>query len=263
MLAKFADRGTVHNVGNVGDVGEQGCCSECWRCWRRWRRWQTGVLFKMLATLANRGTVQNVGDVGDVGEQGYCSECWRRWRTGVLFRKLATLANRGTVQNVGDVGEQGYCSECWRRWRQEPVQVTSPKEIAFTASLSKTITLGSGQAIVYDTIMMNYGNAYNNNSGHFTAPVSGIYLASAGIVAEPGKRVAIDLFLNSKFMYVTMYVDARSIRPYAYSSKTFPIFLRQGDNIWFQGRLGYEGSSVYGFPNYLHTYFAGVLLNQI
>ena len=143
------------------------------------------------------------------------------------------------------------------------MQVTNPMAISFTASLSKTITLGSGQPIVYDMIMENYGNAYNEHSGHFTAPVGGIYLISAGIVAEPGKRVVIDFFLNSTFMLVTMYVDARSIRSYAYSSKTFPILLRKGDNIWFQGRAGYEGRSVYGFPNYLHTYFSGGLLNQI
>ncbi|CAG2240495.1 C1QL [Mytilus edulis] len=116
------------------------------------------------------------------------------------------------------------------------MQVTNPMAISFTASLSKTITLGSGQAIAYDMIMENCGNAYNEHSGHFTAPVSGIYLVSAGIVAEPGKRVAIDFFLNGTFMLVTMYVDARSISSFAYSFKTFPIFLRKGDNIWLQGR---------------------------
>nr|CBX41743.1 putative C1q domain containing protein MgC1q94 [Mytilus galloprovincialis] len=61
--------------------------------------------------------------------------------------------------------------------------------VAFTAWLSKTTTLGTNHAVVYNKLLLNKGNAYNAHTGHFTAPVRGLYLLSASIMASPRKQV--------------------------------------------------------------------------
>ncbi|XP_063438552.1 complement C1q tumor necrosis factor-related protein 3-like [Mytilus trossulus] len=48
-------------------------------------------------------------------------------------------------------------------------------EVAFHARLTPYITLGSRQTVIFDQVITNIGQAYNQHSGHFTAPFDGIY----------------------------------------------------------------------------------------
>ncbi|XP_052083614.1 complement C1q-like protein 4 [Mytilus californianus] len=71
--------------------------------------------------------------------------------------------------------------------RLAPTSTTPPLKVAFAAGLSKTITsLGSHQAIEYDEVITNEGNAYDARHGHFIAPMKGMYLISATITAAAG-----------------------------------------------------------------------------
>ncbi|OPL33735.1 hypothetical protein AM593_02595, partial [Mytilus galloprovincialis] len=48
-------------------------------------------------------------------------------------------------------------------------------EVAFHARLKPYITLGSRQTVIFDQVITNIGKAYNQHTGHFTAPYDGIY----------------------------------------------------------------------------------------
>ncbi|VDI05781.1 Hypothetical predicted protein [Mytilus galloprovincialis] len=48
-------------------------------------------------------------------------------------------------------------------------------QVAFHARLTQHVTLGTTQTVIYDHVITNIGKAYNQHTGHFTAPCNGIY----------------------------------------------------------------------------------------
>ncbi|XP_063438548.1 complement C1q tumor necrosis factor-related protein 3-like [Mytilus trossulus] len=48
-------------------------------------------------------------------------------------------------------------------------------KVAFHARLTPHVTLGSTQTVIFDHVITNIGKAYNQHTGHFTAPCNGIY----------------------------------------------------------------------------------------
>jgi hypothetical protein len=58
--------------------------------------------------------------------------------------------------------------------------------VAFTAVLAHGATLGPHQAVEFDKVMTNVGNAYVSRDGQFTAPVDGLYMISATICCLVG-----------------------------------------------------------------------------
>jgi hypothetical protein len=58
--------------------------------------------------------------------------------------------------------------------------------VAFTAVLAHGATLDPHQAVEFDMVMTNVGNAYVSKDGQFTAPVYGPYMISATICCLVG-----------------------------------------------------------------------------
>ena len=54
-------------------------------------------------------------------------------------------------------------------------------DVIFTASLSTAKDYGTGETIVYDNVLLNVGNAYNQTNGKFTAPYTGTFVLSIHI----------------------------------------------------------------------------------
>lgn len=133
-------------------------------------------------------------------------------------------------------------------------------KVAFAAGLSTTInSLGSHQAIEYDEVITNEGNAYNARHGHFTAPMKGLYLISATITAAEGKNVALELVKNGQRTAV-MYADSRSAGHYSSQSRTLPYVLEQGDMVWLRTYPGFNGHKLDGSTHSFYNCFAAVLL---
>ncbi|CAG2226528.1 unnamed protein product [Mytilus edulis] len=127
-----------------------------------------------------------------------------------------------------------------------PTSPTPPMKVAFAAGLSTTInSLGSHQAIEYDEVITNEGNAYDARHGHFTAPMKGMYLISATITAAEGKNVALNLVRNEQTIAVIL-ADSHTAGHYSSQSRTFPYVLEQGDMIWLRTYPGYNGHKLDG-----------------
>ncbi|CAG2233470.1 C1QL [Mytilus edulis] len=61
----------------------------------------------------------------------------------------------------------------------------SSTEVAFHARLKPYVTLGSSQIVVFDQVITNIGQAYNPNTGIFTAPNDGIYFFACTFLRPP------------------------------------------------------------------------------
>ena len=53
--------------------------------------------------------------------------------------------------------------------------------MAFHARLDESVTLGTGKTLVCKEVIFSVGGGYDNQSGIFTAPVSGLYLFMATV----------------------------------------------------------------------------------
>lgn len=93
---------------------------------------------------------------------------------------------------------------CQRRPTQHP---------AFMATLSADInSCGPRQAVVFDSIKLNNGNAYSKNHGMFTAPITGTYLFSATLSSEQGQSYQVAIVRgNSTNEIAYLFADGNTI----------------------------------------------------
>lgn len=115
--------------------------------------------------------------------------------------------------------------------------------------------------MVYNKLLLNKGNAYNAHTGHFTAPVRGLYLLSASIMASPRKQVALSMVRNG-INFDALFGDSRNVNKYSSQSRSYTVMLQRGDLVWMRTFPGYEGQVLVGFSHALYNSFSGVLLNQ-
>ncbi|VDH94277.1 Hypothetical predicted protein [Mytilus galloprovincialis] len=136
---------------------------------------------------------------------------------------------------------------------------TGRRIIAFSAELSIDTKLGTNQAVVYNEVLLNKGDAYNRYHGHFTAPVRGIYLLSASmLVKQVGKHVLLDMVHNG----VTIAVLRSGSYYYTQSSRSFPVMLQRGDQVWMRtSSTSSIGYTLIGKAHSMYNSFSGVLLN--
>ncbi|XP_063408434.1 complement C1q tumor necrosis factor-related protein 3-like [Mytilus trossulus] len=139
---------------------------------------------------------------------------------------------------------------------------TGRRIVAFTTELSIDTKLGTNQAVVYNEVLLNKGNAYNRFHGHFTAPVRGIYLLSASmLVKQVGKHILLDMVHNG----VTIAVLRSGSYYNTQSSRSFPVMLQRGDQVWMRTSsvaASSVGYTLIGKAHSMYNSFSGVLLNK-
>lgn len=122
--------------------------------------------------------------------------------------------------------------------------------VAFTARLSNDTELAAIETVVFDNILLNSGNAYNERNGQFTAPVAGTYQFAVSLtnfgkeshfaVQKNGNDALSRLYIKSGLTYstssvVVAHLDAGDI--VHVQSQYFPTNLRQGKYSVFSGFL--------------------------
>ncbi|CAG2256714.1 unnamed protein product [Mytilus edulis] len=70
-------------------------------------------------------------------------------------------------------------------------------KIAFHAQLTPHVTLGSTQTVIFDHVITNIGKAYNQHTGHFTAPFNGIYFFACTFLQTGGSYLHLQMVQNS------------------------------------------------------------------
>ncbi|KAH3785854.1 hypothetical protein DPMN_163949 [Dreissena polymorpha] len=130
--------------------------------------------------------------------------------------------------------------------------------IAFKASLTRAVSPGPNQRIIFDDVKLNLGNAYNHHLGGFVAPLNGTYLFSVYVCSAGGHYIALDLLRNSE---IIGKVQAGDERYTACSSETTIDKLNAGDAVYVQHHGG-SGDLVHVQEDILNS-FTGSLLQVV
>ena len=119
--------------------------------------------------------------------------------------------------------------------------------VAFTGTLTRNVNLGPKQPVVYDKILMNVGGGYNSKSGHFKAPVSGIYSVSASVLAHNKNHALLEIVKEGKEI-VTLWAHNKDRSELATQSIYMP--LRRGEAVWVRRTKSryYGANLIAGLP---------------
>ena len=131
------------------------------------------------------------------------------------------------------------------------------KPVGFSANvMAKQLELGGGQTVIYDKVLTNDGNGYDDRTGVFTCPVAGTYL----FVVDSYSRgpTWLHVYLN-KIMVASLYVDGGHKHLYLQMSRTVVLKLKMGDHVkvvnhakrngkvYHGGYSGFSGAKLYWY----------------
>jgi complement C1q subcomponent subunit B len=130
------------------------------------------------------------------------------------------------------------------------------RDVAFTAILSKDVTVKPNEVVKYDRMITNWGKAYQPSTGVFTAPYHGLYSFSCTLMAHQDYAVHVIICKNGKKQSQIF----SNTKTYPQASQTLELELKRGDKITIQnarkipGKLHDHGS---------YNIFSGFLVAEI
>ncbi|XP_051256977.1 complement C1q-like protein 4 [Dicentrarchus labrax] len=109
--------------------------------------------------------------------------------------------------------------------------------------------------LVYRKVITNIGNAYNQFTGIFVAPVAGVYQFSIFYHTGAGPKAMLKLFKNNQLIAMTHH-----LQPETSGNGGNAVFLQlqQGDQVYVQLA---ENTRIWGTD--YHTTFSGLLVTQM
>ncbi|XP_052771228.1 complement C1q tumor necrosis factor-related protein 3-like [Mya arenaria] len=131
---------------------------------------------------------------------------------------------------------------------------------AFSAGVSAfdLDNLGEHQTILFDNVITNVGNAYDPNSGMFTAPVDGVYVFTAVLMVNSNHAEYLEL-ISGGVKITDVYADAHNINAHVSTSKTWVLELTAGTRVWLRTTAYENESQIHGNS---HSMFSGFLLSE-
>ena len=134
----------------------------------------------------------------------------------------------------------------------------SPWRIAFTAYLDRTAShLGIDQPIPFNKVLLNDGNTFNNFTGMFHCPVTGVYLFTFHIesnrMGEIVAKLAID---GANQIDAIATADSHS---FVMGGNTAVVRVAAGQTVWV-ATYEMNDATLVNDDNLRYTSFSGVLL---
>lgn len=134
--------------------------------------------------------------------------------------------------------------------------------VAFSVALSQHLTLGPNQAVQYNEIITNFGNAYDSSHGHMITPIKGMYIIAVTCFNQAQDTDRLELVKNGNL--VTSFYTQGNNR-YGPMSQTVVVALEKGDVVWVRmfKEQAYSAHHLYGIPNHYYNTFSGILVFQL
>uniref|UniRef100_K1Q3W5 Heavy metal-binding protein HIP n=1 Tax=Magallana gigas TaxID=29159 RepID=K1Q3W5_MAGGI len=129
------------------------------------------------------------------------------------------------------VGDLSRCGGSHERCAIYVLSKSHSYPIAFQSSLTMTLqNLKNQETVIFDKVSLNEGNAYDNISGIFTAPLDGIYSFTWTISTTAGQYFVTEIVLNGQ--YVTYnFADGRGHNGHPMTTSHANIKMKKGDKV--------------------------------
>lgn len=192
------------------------------------------------------------GEKGDPGETGAAGPAEFEWRADQQYNADYIVAYGGkmwiSLQDV-NTGNQPSTSPLW--WEEYHSKV-----VAFSAARTSYQSAADGEAIVFDSELLDTHDAYDPTTGVFTAPITGTYSLSAPILHNTTSAV-IDarLYVNGVNTNLGTIAMDRGEAP-----GSFLVQLNAGDSVSIHAHGNME---VWGDPSEMHSRFMGFLISGV
>ncbi|CAG2244954.1 C1QL [Mytilus edulis] len=122
---------------------------------------------------------------------------------------------------------------------------------AFTASLTSHKNLAGYEVVIFDKIWLNMGGAYDNDTGVFTAPKTGLYSISTTVMSYTNSNLHCDLWKNNEKL-----VRAFGTK-YSTGTLNVVVALKKSDTVyvkhighWFGIHFWRSKVDIFWIPNY-------------
>nr|CAD83837.1 sialic acid binding lectin [Cepaea hortensis] len=135
-------------------------------------------------------------------------------------------------------------------------QIVEPT-VAFTAVLDKNLVLENGDTLIPNKILINYGGGYNDKTGIFTAPKSGIYHLGVHAQTSLQSNLWLALYHNDNYVF-SIYGRQTEYSDGGANAAILP--LKKGDKVHVKAR---DKSSLLGRPDNIYTTFTGFRLGPL
>ncbi|WAR03084.1 EMIL1-like protein [Mya arenaria] len=140
--------------------------------------------------------------------------------------------------------------------------------VSFTAYLSHSVTnIVHNTPVVYDTVLLNDGAAYDPLTGVFTAPLTGVYLfsVSSGSKNLPGSNLTqYDVFTRlvvDGVHKLSAVAESKNVYDDEQGSTTAILPIQKGSRVWVFHQIT-GGHSLFAEDGERVTSFAGALLYE-
>ncbi|XP_060576123.1 heavy metal-binding protein HIP-like [Ruditapes philippinarum] len=133
--------------------------------------------------------------------------------------------------------------------------------VFFAARGMKSSYLTNGQTIIFPTTLNNLGSGYNNGTGVFTAPVSGLYQFSVRLCLLQDQYVYVAIVSENDVIMKTRLIDEGATHN-ACSSVSGLAILKRGGNVWVKSSSSSDGNNVWVRPTSVWNTFSGALINE-
>ena len=108
--------------------------------------------------------------------------------------------------------------------------VSSSEAVAF--NVMDAVSYTGTNAMKFSKIILNEGNAYNKDTGIFTAPIGGIYLFNAHICCEKGKEVDYFIAVAGKKIVTGEFRVSDGASDAKCTSFGATSLVRKGESVW-------------------------------
>jgi hypothetical protein len=134
--------------------------------------------------------------------------------------------------------------------------------IAFKARGPTDLSLAIGQTIIFANNMLNKGEAYSNNTGIFTAPVSGTYIFMIHLCISHSKIMYYGIMVDDTVYTSGHFYDTDSQNCYTADAL---LVLNGGERVYVKCLSGSSGNVLYEFSSSTYNYwntFSGLLVTD-
>jgi hypothetical protein len=107
--------------------------------------------------------------------------------------------------------------------------------------------LGKHAVVVFGTVTLNSGSAYNGNTGIFTAPRDGIFSFTWTIMTNVGSYFFTEIVINGNVVGYSYVNGVGGSRQHASSSTTAVIRMKKQDKVWIRT---YSSDGKYAYANW-------------